>query len=157
MKATETLARGCERVRARLERYLDGTLSPLERALDQGHLEACAACAAELDRWRSLVDSLATALRPRGDELEAALEGVVRRLAEVPAPRFRWRHLVGRGLVPLVTAAAAVLLLLALQWAGGGLQGMAPARSTHLVPELDLRLPAWSDVVGSLWAGEGAR
>lgn len=157
MKPSATGRTGCERVQDRLERYVDGTLAPLERALDRGHLEACAGCAVELERWEALVGALPEALQPRADELERALQGVARRLAEAPAPRFRWRHLPGRVLVPLATAAAAVLLLLALQWAGGGLRGMAPVRSSLLVPELDLRLPAWSDVVGNLWTRGEAR
>src|SRR5260370_12037637 len=48
----------CRKVRANLPGYLDGTLSPSarrdEHARVSAHLETCATCQAELDRYRRL-------------------------------------------------------------------------------------------------------
>jgi len=148
---------GCERVRGRLDRYVDGTLTSLERALDEGHLEACGACRAELGSWQALLGSLTAAMQPAADEFEQASRGLARRFESVPTPAFRWRHLPGRVLVPLTTAVAAVLLLLALQWTGVGVDSMTSVPMTELVPDLELRLPAWSNVIDGVWTREEAR
>jgi len=151
---------GCERVRGRLDRFVDGTLLSLEQALDEGHLEACGACRVELASWQALLGSLTEAMRPAADELERAAAGVARRFESVPTPSFRWRHLPGRVLVPLTTAAAAVFLLLALQWTGVGIDSLTSVPAVEmreLVPDLELHLPAWSSVVDGVWTREEAR
>jgi len=148
---------GCGRVRGRLDRYVDGALTPLARALVEGHLEACGACRGELESWQALMGSITEAMRPATDELERAAEGVARRFASVPTPTLRWRHLAGRVLVPLTTAAAGVFLLVALQWTGAGVDSVSSVSMDELVPDLELRLPVWSQMIDGVWTPEEAR
>ena len=147
----------CERVRARLDRYVDGALPSLERARDEGHLEVCVDCLAELRSLEALVASVGEALLPDADELSLAIHGVTRRLDAEPEPRFRWRYLRGRAAVSLGTAAAALLLMFGLSWVGQGLDSMTAVRSEELVPDLELSLPEWSQVVDGFMTDEGER
>ena len=77
----------CERVQGRLEELLDGGLDPLAAARDEGHLEACAACARELRAWTALLDAARAAGRPDPEELAFALAGLDERLAVAGRPR----------------------------------------------------------------------
>lgn len=149
--------KGCGRVRGRLERYVDGTLSPLEEALDRGHLEACGACRVEEARWRELVTSVARTLRPSAEDLSEALVGLDRRLDALSPVRRRWSPARAPVVLSLATAAAALFLLLVLQWSGRGLDPAARVSTRELVPDIRLRLPALSEVVGELWRPEELR
>jgi hypothetical protein len=107
---------GCERVRARLEFYCTRDLSPLEAALDRGHLEACAECQVQRER----VERLLVLLRElaRGPEDDWAL------VASSTAERVSGGRRVGRGRWgvlrrQLLAAAAALFLLSALELSGG--------------------------------------
>jgi predicted anti-sigma-YlaC factor YlaD len=133
---TTTRTAACERVLGRLERLLDGELASLEAARDEGHLEACGACRAERDRQARVLDLLR---EPRTD-LEFALEGLGARLADARPPRRALRLL--RGSVPqaVLTAAAGLLALVAIELFDVG-------------GEIELRRPEVSGVeqVSSVW------
>lgn len=136
----EALDPRCARVRARLPEFVDGGLAPLAAALDQGHLEACAACAgaqAELLRTLANVRALACVeareLAPLHAEILARLAPRPRRL--VPERRF-------------VLAAAAAVLLFAL----GSWFGLPRAPRAEDFSHLDVlsELPDWSGVLRGL-------
>ncbi len=60
----------CTRVQAGCWAFVDGLLTPSERASVQQHLQTCAACRLEMDRCRSLETALrsaATQIPPAGD------------------------------------------------------------------------------------------
>lgn len=146
--------RGCERVLARLDEYLDHGLPPLEEARDAGHLEVCGTCSAELERRGARLRELRAAMAPDGEELRALLQDLRSALdsggaGQAPRRRGRLLRLRSQAFLPVLTAAAAVLVLVALE-----LTGVAP-RLSELSPELPdwhLRLPS-GDVFG-LGGGE---
>jgi len=117
-----------QHVRDDLSAYLDGALSPAERALVQGHLDGCAACraaAAELAATARLIAAL-------------PLPGPSRRLVPTLAPRFAWlrptRSLsaVLSGVFILVFMASATL---DTGWRmGGGRAGTGGAATTAAQP-----------------------
>jgi anti-sigma factor RsiW len=135
---------GCARVRARLEELLDGGLDPLAAARDEGHLEACAACAAERAAWLRLWAAAREAARPDPAELDFALRDLPARLAERPVPRRPPRRRVE--LLPLATAAAARCALLALRQGG-----LAAPPGADLLARLPARPQATAWVVPG-WA-----
>jgi anti-sigma factor RsiW len=102
---TATLAPGCLRVSARLPERCDGALSALEAARDEGHVESCAACAAQEAAWRADLSRLAEPL----EDWRAALIGLELRLDGI-APS-RPGALDSRRPEWLAIAAAAALLL----------------------------------------------
>ncbi len=145
---------GCQRVRARLERSLDDALPPLERALDQGHLEACAGCRRERDRWEELLAVVGDALRPDEAELASAVRGLVP-VTDGAGPRRRLLHFPrGRMTAALTTAAAAILLLVALGSLGVASESVASLSTTELWPTWELRLPTATDLLDEVWIGE---
>jgi len=157
---TGTTRDGCARVRGRLERYLDDALPPLERARDQGHLEACEDCAAELACGRELLGAIRRASAPAPRELELARAGLAEHLAGAAIARPRLRLLRGKVARAVTTAAAAVLALLTLELVGFGLGdvGELPGQAERLLERVDLQLPVWSDVVEATWLdGGGSR
>ncbi len=101
----------CSRVQARLERLLDGELSRVEAARDEGHLEACAACRAEREREEHLL----ALLREPAEDLTFALEGLDSRLDQARAPRRAFVLLRGLGVQAALTAAAGLLALFLLE------------------------------------------
>ena len=78
----------CARVVERLDALLDGALAPLEAARDEGHLEACAACACERERAGRVRAAGAAALAPEA-ELARARAGLAARIGAARAPRRR--------------------------------------------------------------------
>ena len=148
----------CQRVQGRLEELLDGGLDPLAAARDEGHLEACAACARELRAWTALLDAARAAGRPDPAELSYALAGLDATLASAGGPR---REPAGRRLelVPLATAAAALCGLLAL-----GFCGVASPADVDLFAGLSARLerpapalPRWTSLLDGLLGRGGGR
>lgn len=136
------MRRACARVRERLPSLLDGTLGALERARDEGHLEACAGCSAERARVADLLEDLASLARstpgptggptgePTGEPaLAAALAALGPRLAARPLPRAsRLRATpLSLALPALGSAAAAVLALVLLGAAGARPERLAAA------------------------------
>ena len=82
----------CAHCRERFSEYLDGLLSPPERAEADAHLAGCAGCRQELDRWRATLQALGELPRhgaPEGfgSRVMAGLE------APLEAPRARVRSL----------------------------------------------------------------
>ena len=157
---TRTTRDGCARVQGRLERFLDDVLPPIEQARDQGHLEVCGDCTAELARWRELLGTIRRASAPAPGELEAARTGLAERLAGAAIARPRFRLLRGKVARAVTTAAAAVLALLTLELVGFGLGdvGKLPGQAERLLERVDLQLPVWSDVIEATWLdGGGSR
>ena len=121
-----------QHVRDDLSAYLDGALSPAERALVQGHLDGCSACraaAAELAETARLIAAL-------------PLPAPSRRLVPSLAPRFAWlrpmRSLsaVLSGVFILVFMASATL---DTGWRmGGGRAGVGGSATTAAGPARDL-------------------
>jgi len=134
---------GCERVLARLDRYLDHDLPPLDEARDAGHLEVCAACRAELQRRERVLATARGVLAEPSPELDSVLEEVRAALAERMergGPSRTPLLLLERPLlVGACTAAAAVLLLVLLELIGVAPQLTRIARPEF--PDLELRLP----------------
>ncbi len=97
-----------------LTRLLDGELTENRAAGVRAHLGACAACAAELEAQRRLVDRLAAPIPHR--PLDEALSAVMQRLdrAEAPARSRPTAGLVVRALGGVAAAAAVVLVTVAL-------------------------------------------
>lgn len=88
-----------------LHGYLDGALTPAERAACRTHLAGCPSCQARLARLQQLFDTLSTlSERPLTRDL---LPGVLAAIApQVAAPRLR-----------LLLALQGVAILLVLVWA----------------------------------------
>jgi len=166
VRDSETPRAACERVQARLCVLLDGELAPLEAARDEGHLEACASCAAERAAWERTLGSARAVEAARADDgLAAALLGLDERLARVPVRRTegvpdpgpvpsatapRPRALL---LWPLAAAAAAVVALVALEHGGVDPLGRTDRLAEAVTPRFELRLPTWN----GLFDGERAR
>ncbi len=152
MNHDELEGRGCERVRGRLDRLLDGGLTELEAALDRGHLEACAGCRRERERWRdvhaAVRDAAAVDAVERSPELAFALEGLDARLdaAAAGARRRRFRRVAGGALASFGTAAAALVLLVGLV-AGGLAPSTAVDPIEALVPDVEIRFPDWTGLL----------
>ena len=138
---------GCERVRGRLEELVDGGLAPLAEARDEGHLEACSACAAELERVQRLLGGLALSDGPT--DLDFALAGLDERLdaARGPRPLDRVLHVARAGWVPAAAVAAAglasTLLLQGTDFARSGLVAARLAEDARV--EEIIERPAWLD------------
>lgn len=151
---------GCARVQGRLEELLDGGLEPLAAARDAGHIEACAACAAERAAWLRLAAAAREAARPDPAELEQALSGLPARLeaglASRRPPRPRARPL---GLVSLATAAAALCALLALERGGAAPPADAElfARLAPRLAGVERALPDWRRLLAGALGGGGER
>lgn len=151
-----TKTSGCERVQVRLDRFLERDLEDVELARDEGHLEACASCAALRDERLQERERLRAALARTEDELDAAValvhERLRERLAVRSAPPYRLRLVARRALIPALTAAAALLALALLQ------RGPTRTDPRALTPE---ELPHWSVAMpsggGLLRALEGVR
>ncbi len=115
---------GCKKAQRRLSAYLDGELSPVERAPLDEHVRGCARCTEELARLsglRRLLDGAPDV------PVTAGFAGSVRRAAEARVERARgsaarpaWRFYPAPA---RVAALAAVVLALAL----GGLMGTSVA------------------------------
>ena len=97
----------CSWTQERIEAYIDGELTPVERGHLEAHVATCAACAAELQDARSLVKSL-RALPPITcpDTVSQALQDRIHQTRQ-----DRWRTAAKKWCAPL--AAAAVLALIA--------------------------------------------
>jgi anti-sigma factor RsiW len=134
-------------VRARLERLLDGGLAPLDEARDRGHLEACADCASELERWVELVHAIRALGSVEPEELARAKRETLARLAASRAPQGR----PARVPLALAGAAAALLALLALGMRGPELRVASTLEDLAHLEEVAGRLPSWREV----WTGIG--
>jgi anti-sigma factor RsiW len=83
-----------------LQAFLDGALSPAERARAEEHLSSCARCAAEVDGWRQLFEGIEDlpVLAPRAGFADRVVAGI-----ETPEPltwAARVRTALGTHLVP---------------------------------------------------------
>ena len=158
MSPLPALPAACGRVQGRLAELLDGGLAPLEAARDGGHLEVCPACGAERAVWLALVDGARRAGQADPAELACALAGLDARLAALVRPRPAAPWLRG-ALIPLATAAAALVALLALKL--GGLRVPEDAgRLASLAPGLTPEVPAlldWSLILERHLGGGGRR
>ena len=146
---------GCDRVRGRLERLVDGDLAPLDAARDHGHLEACGACAREFEALRKLLGSIRALHAVPAEELRFAGEGLAERLGGVAPGRPRFRLLRGRVARAAATAAAGFLALFALQLCGAGLDdlGTMPGWTSRLLDHTHLEMPVWSEVLSDFLQG----
>lgn len=141
----------CARVQGRLERLLDGGLDPVETARDRGHLEACAGCRAEEERWAGFLGLVAEAVAPArtgplADELARVARELEARLAVRIEAEERERRRLQR--TTLVAAAAALLVLVGLQSLGVW-SDVPSLPSGEFLTRVDLALPAWSELFGS--------
>jgi hypothetical protein len=132
-----------------LVRLLDGELTENRAAGVRAHLDACAACTAELDAQRTLVGRIAAPIPEL--RLDEALSSVMRRLdlAEAAHVPLRPRRVAGLAVPALggLAAAAVVLVALALSPDRAPDRGEFSARGASV---------AWSRKVGvELWALEG--
>ncbi len=145
MELREDEGGGCSRVRGRLERLLDGGLSPLEEARDRGHLEACAGCRRERARWEELLRGIETLGRREAAREDARLAGdVLAALAGPPAaPRARRKWLAPAALVGV---AAAVLALARVQAERSGVRPAPRLVDLVALDPLLARLPSWMQV-----------
>jgi hypothetical protein len=127
----------CEEFRLRIDAYLDGALSPSERAVFEAHRKACAECrrvAEEAERLgellRTELPTLATAIPT---EQAALREAVLSRLGEPQEPSKARRALGREGrriwLLRLSGGATALILVLlaALIWPPGADQNVSAA------------------------------
>ncbi|MCZ6598784.1 MAG: zf-HC2 domain-containing protein [Planctomycetota bacterium] len=148
----------CERVQTRLEQYIDGGLDPVEEARDRGHLEACASCRRERDRWLELHAAVRESTAASEDEIDFATRGLDERLMDVAAGarRSRFRRIAENVLTPVATVAAAVVGMLALQF--GGIRMDLVVRvpePDQLFSELELGVPDWSGILDGWSLGGG--
>ncbi len=138
----------CERVQGRLEELLDGGLTPLEAARDEGHLEVCSACTREAASWHALLSVARRAGRAADAEVAQALLGMRMPGPELTAPsRGSLRALLAAA-VPLLASAAALVALLLLRTGeaplpGAGALGELALRGPLEVPQVD-----WSRILG---------
>ena len=136
----------CVRVRARLERLIDGALAPLEDALDRGHLEACEGCRVEAARWQELVRAIRSASSADPEELALAL-GELRVVIGAGAGGVRRARRLARIPAALLLSAAALLALLVLQTSGlGERPQLALPRVPASIGKVEFRLPVWVEL-----------
>ncbi len=145
-------ARNCERVRGRLFAYLDASLEPVEQALDRGHMECCQACVRERDELSAWLGSLRASLGVDSPalsrELPQELDSLGQRLKRArPAP-WGLRLLGRRSTLSLLTAAAAVLLLMAMGFRASDWSDLGGARLLESLGSVEWSLPA-----GDAWWG----
>jgi anti-sigma factor RsiW len=143
------LRAGCDRVRSRLERWLDGALSPLEEALDRGHLEACADCRGELSRWERVLDGIRAVSRADPGDLASVERSVLAKLEAAPC-HVRSRPGLARAASILLAAAAAILAALCLRVSGEVLRSPPRFEQRATIEELLGRLPTWPDMARGL-------
>jgi anti-sigma factor RsiW len=100
----------CERIQELLSAYLDGELSPAERAEVDAHLAACPECAGLLARLRTALQAFASfpevELSPALSARLAAIPGEIRR-----RPFLSFDFLFRPVLQPVLAAAAGLLML----------------------------------------------
>ena len=105
----------CDDVRERLDAYVEGVLPEEESMAVAAHLEACAVCRADLDRWRELFDraaNLPRSIEPPRDlwpSIDAALDA---RRAVALTSRLRPFWLVAAALALVVVTAAITTFVL---------------------------------------------
>lgn len=124
-----------------LSGYVDGELSPRDRAAVEAHLAATPAAAAEVDELRWL-DALVAGVRPprvAGGEWAAAWSSIAERIA---APRPQAAARAGRrgrlrGLWWVAAAAALVLAVGLSGWLGSGPRTTPPSPETAVVCQLE--------------------
>jgi anti-sigma factor RsiW len=102
----------CARVRGRLDELDDGALAALEAARDEGHLEACAACAAERERRRAEAERWRAALSPAPQAWEHATAGLAARLATARSPSLPRAPRAWKAALRAASLAAACVLAL---------------------------------------------
>ena len=128
----------------RLEAFVDGTLTPVERAGTEAHLRECAACAAELvalNAEQALLARRRSAQPPLSPELWRGVEARLARPAPARARRWTGRPITV-GVSSLVAAAAALLLFVGQHDVPGPIATpsarVAPSRRARLSPEVTL-------------------
>lgn len=145
----------CERVRARIAAVCDRSLPPLEQARDEGHLEACADCAALAAAHAAWLVDLRAHLAPGLADVRAAQRGLDTRLAGARDPRAaaraRWV-----GAAAVAAACVAVLSLLQSNTALDlPLDGVFAA--AHRVGIRAVAEPAWPSFPDALGLGASGR
>lgn len=100
----------CSSVRSQFSEYLDGALTGVAMQKMAGHLEACAKCSAEFDRWRSAQQMLAD-LGPSKPPANLALRlrvAISQEKAHTPRQSLvRWQMLWQNTIAPLLLQASA--------------------------------------------------
>lgn len=111
-----------------LHAYLDGELSPVERARLETHLAECTACRGRLDEERALIERAGQLLG-----LATPPERAIPPLHQLrhPRPRMRWR-------VP-VAWAATVVLAIAAGWYARGSRSESSALNEQAQPATEMR------------------
>jgi anti-sigma factor RsiW len=109
----------CEKVRARLEEWLDGELPANEGAELERHLRECAACARVLEQRRRLGQALKQTLREQtaGLNFQVPEPSRLAAAARAPKPLFGDRF-PARLLLALAAALLLALIFLFGPWAG---------------------------------------
>ncbi len=126
----------CERVRARLPELVDGGLAPLEEARDQGHLEACGACAEEAETWRAFHGDLGAALGGPSVAPAGLVEALAARLDSVEIAEPPRERVVLRPLQSLFAAAASLVVLFGLEALGSAMDLGDDTRGILMAPGL---------------------
>jgi len=139
----------CERVRERLFLYLDDGLSDLEFALDQGHMECCAGCAAERDALLELMGGVQRCMSTSSAQLQAELLALTPRLAQARPRPTSLRLLSTRATISLITAAAAVLLLMALGFSTSGWSDLGGSQLVESLGMVDWGMPLGDGLWGA--------
>lgn len=151
----------------RLSEYMDGELSPAERAAAERHLAGCPECATVLAELGEVVEAAAglpdlvpehdlwPAIRPRLRPRAAARRGPTSPGATMPS-LFRRRVALS---VPQLAAAAMVLSLLSAGgvWAALGGPGQAAEPVATLSPPSEVVLAAYEPAMSTLEAEYAAR
>ncbi len=133
----------CKRVQGRLLEFIDHGLPALEEARDGGHLESCLDCSREREGLLSMLHAVRAAMEPDRAELAHELAVLQPRLSQAKLRPAALRLLGGRVAISIMTAAAAVLLLLALGWHRSGTIASGGA---ELLDSLDVA--EWSFSIG---------
>jgi Putative zinc-finger len=122
----------------RLSEYLDGELTPAERAALEAHLVSCRDCAQTLDELREVVSRAATLTpRPPSNDLWRGIEPQLQSRAVLPfhtrpARRFSFTipQLAAAGIALMVMSGGAVWVL----QHGGRATSMPPIQATNDAP-----------------------
>jgi hypothetical protein len=151
----------------RLSEYMDGELSPAERAAAERHLAGCPECTAILVELREVVEAAAAlpVLAPERDLWPAIRPRLRPRAATRPASASAggiMSSLLGRRValsVPQLAAAAIVLSLLSagVVWAALGGPGQTAEPVATLSPLSEVVLAAYEPAMSSLEAEYAAR
>lgn len=139
----------CGRVRGRVEALCDRSLAPLQQARDEGHVEACADCAALVAEQRAVIALARGAFVVSELDLRAASHGLDGRIRSASSPlRARWK----RRAQTATLAAAALLALVLLREFGFDPGARELFGSLESVRGLDLPALAWPRLPEAPWS-----